>query len=358
MILTACADDDGRRLDRILRKALPEMSLSALHRLLRRGQVLVNGHAAAANERIHPGTVISIPLQEDTSNPETAAELNAVHLNAKTAELSAVHLNAKTAELSVVHLNAKLDAVHLNAQIGGSPAGLDILREDGGLLILNKPAGLAVHGGSAGGKRGSFAAVEDTLEKRVRSYLRGKLAPSLSFTPGPLHRLDKPTSGIIVFSTSLEGARRFSALLKDGKIRKRYLAILEGDLRQSEVWEESLLRDRATLKTLITGPSSSAAARPARTRVVPLKRGRKAGKTYILAQFEIDTGRTHQIRAQAAHHGHPLAGDRKYGGRGSRFFLHAAELEIPGIDLVIRAPPPEEFERAIGEIFKKDNSPR
>jgi 23S rRNA pseudouridine955/2504/2580 synthase len=200
--------------------------------------------------------------------------------------------------------------------------------------------------------------------------LRGKLAPSLSFKPGPLHRLDKPTSGIIVFSTSLEGARRFSALLKDGKIRKRYLAILEGDLQQSEVWEESLMRDGEALKTVIaeaSGEKPNAAtdkARLARTRAMPLKRGRKAGRIYTLAQFEIDTGRTHQIRAQAAHHGYPLAGDRKYGGSGSRFFLHAAELELPAGSFqdgeiggkapwVIRAPLPEDFERAIGEIFGK-----
>jgi 23S rRNA pseudouridine955/2504/2580 synthase len=245
----------------------------------------------------------------------------------------------------------------------GTGTNLDILWEGAGLLILNKPAGLAVHGESPdrNSRRGT---APDTLERRVRAYLAG-LPGSLSFKPGPLHRLDKPTSGVIVFSETLEGARRFSALLREGKIRKRYLALLDGDLAGDELWEDMLFRDRAARKTLVlpAGPISEPAspadgtARPALTTVTPLARARKGGRAWTLARLETGTGRTHQIRAQAARRGHPLSGDRKYGGlplpvAGPGFFLHAAELELPDAFVpLIRAPLPEAFRRTLKSIF-------
>jgi 23S rRNA pseudouridine955/2504/2580 synthase len=240
---------------------------------------------------------------------------------------------------------------------------LDILWEGAGLLVLNKPAGLAVHGES---RRQT-----DTLERRVQAYLSGRLPPSLSFKPGPLHRLDKPTSGIIVFSESLEGARHFSALLQEGRIRKRYLAILDGALTKDEAWDDMLVRDKAARKTLIapaaeTNGPVDAAAKPAHTRAAPLAWARNDGHVRTLVRLEIGTGRTHQIRAQAARRGHPLSGDRKYGGRpipgNAGFFLHAAELELPedfpgktqgpqNIPRIIKAPLPELFGRVLGTIF-------
>jgi 23S rRNA pseudouridine955/2504/2580 synthase len=173
-----------------------------------------------------------------------------------------------------------------------------------------------------------------------------------------------------VFSTTLAGARYFSALLREGKIRKRYLGILEGSLTKAAVWEEELYRAGGEQKTRVAGPPGKRPPGPdrgrrARTRVSPIARAAKDGAFYTLAEIGIDTGRTHQIRAQAAHHGHPLAGDRKYGGgpfpgrRGpGGFFLHAAELEIPGAPgdppaqgLFFRAPPPEAFSSAVRELF-------
>jgi 23S rRNA pseudouridine955/2504/2580 synthase len=243
-----------------------------------------------------------------------------------------------------------------------------VLWEGAGLLVLNKPAGLAVHG------------FPHSLDNQVQAYLKGKLPPSLSYRPGPLHRLDKPTSGIIVFGVSLEAARWFSALLAEGKIRKRYLAIVEGTIKDDQVWEETLFRDKATRKTYVQTENG----RRALTRMSPLAWSERGAHTYTYAQLEIETGRTHQIRAQAASHGHPLAGDRKYGGApmthscslpmgglsgqpgggksSTGFFLHAAELEFPeeaaeksGIKdfpLVIKAPLPEVFSQAVKEFFQ------
>jgi 23S rRNA pseudouridine955/2504/2580 synthase len=239
----------------------------------------------------------------------------------------------------------------------GGPAGsaprrtrlaIDILWEGAGLLVLNKPAGLTVHG-------------PESLEDRVRDYLCGKLPPSLSFRPGPLHRLDKPTSGVIVFSASLEGARRFSTLLRDGRVRKTYLALVEGILDGGAYWEDLLVRDRGSRKTrTLAGrsPAPGGPAKEARTKILPLAAAESAGRAYTLLEAELDTGRTHQIRTQAAARGYPLAGDRKYGGRFREggFLLHAYTLKIPGLPdtedpLFIRAPLPEPFRRAVVLIF-------
>jgi 23S rRNA pseudouridine955/2504/2580 synthase len=301
MELKTGADDADRRLDRILRKALPDHPLSLLHRLLRQGRVLVDGRPAAPGDRVAAGAVITIPD---------------------------ISLGAA----------AKPRALHFP---GPAP---DILWQSAGILVLNKPPGIAVHG--PGG-----------LDGQVRAYLAESLSDSLSFRPGPLHRLDKPTSGLIVFSTSLEGARYVSALFREQHLRKSYLALVEGRVEQEQVWQDELVRDRDAKKTF-----AAHGGKAALTRARPLAVS-ETGYTLLLA--EIETGRTHQIRAQAAVHGHPLAGDSKYGGRaihrGGGFFLHAWKLElretapgpekIPPLPRSVTAPPPAAFLERIHRLF-------
>jgi 23S rRNA pseudouridine955/2504/2580 synthase len=310
--MSAGADDDGRRLDRLLRKALPELPLSAIHRLLRKGLIRVDGEPGRGTDRVVRGQVIQIPAAAPgTGLPEMT-------LPSSLPGFPKARQTAGTAKSP-----------------GREPPGLDILREEPGLLILNKPAGLAVHG-------------RESLETRVRSYLAGRLSPSLSFRPGPLHRLDRNTSGVIVFSSSLEGARRFSALIREGGVTKRYLALAEGLIPGEEDWEDYLVRDKTLGKTFPaekTGPGKRAL-----TRVRPLGTARDRS----LVMLEITTGRTHQIRAQAAARGHPLWGDVKYGGQFRRggFFLHACFLEFAGDRrITVRAPVPAPFRDAIRGLF-------
>jgi 23S rRNA pseudouridine955/2504/2580 synthase len=311
LTLTAAADDDGRRLDRVLRKALPDLPLSAIHSLLRKGRVLVNGEPEKGACRVRAGAAIQVRAAGVVSLQKQGA---------------------------------------LNSAPNLEPRDLHILWEDANFLVLNKPAGLAVHGPDG-----------NTLETLVRSYLAPKLPPSLSFKPGPLHRLDKPTSGIIVFSKTLEGARSFSVLLRERRVRKTYLALLEGFLDRDETWEDALIRDRELGESFVLpgGFPVGGAPREARTRVSPLAFSPAAGAAGgALARLEIDTGRTHQIRVQAAARGHPLAGDRKYGGAVQRggFLLHAHTLELPdrvlpGLPRRLEAPLPERFRKRIEELF-------
>jgi 23S rRNA pseudouridine955/2504/2580 synthase len=216
----------------------------------------------------------------------------------------------------------------------------DILWRGSGIIVFNKPSGLASHGKSS-------------LEALVNGWLAGKLPPSLSFRPGPLHRLDKPTSGAIAFSETLEGARMFSRLLREQKVKKTYLAIVEGRISGEQSWRDGLARDSEAKKTFV---SDGAGAKSALTIARPLA----ASGQYTLIEARIATGRTHQIRSQAAARGHPLAGDAKYGG--SRFpggvFLHAWKIELAecpqGFPCPLVAPIPQAFLSQIDRHFNVD----
>jgi 23S rRNA pseudouridine955/2504/2580 synthase len=314
MELKTAEDDAGRRLDRILRKVLRNYPLSLIHRLLRQGQILVDGKPGRPRDLVRSGATITIP-------------------------------GAISAPRS-----PRLSSADLKPHAPGLPP---ILWQGAGLLILNKPPGLSVHG-------------PGSLDTMVRSYLRDNLPPSLSFRPGPLHRLDKPTSGVIVFSTSLEGARCFSAMMREGRVKKQYLALVEGRVEKEEVWRDDLVRDKAVKKTFIAErrghsaesvPRGKVRPKTAVTRVSPLA----ASAAYSLLLAEIASGRTHQIRAQAAARNHPLAGDLKYGGHGLNgvycgggFLLHAWKIELCDmhpLPPLVTAPPPDNFRQRINTLF-------
>jgi 23S rRNA pseudouridine955/2504/2580 synthase len=144
---------------------------------------------------------------------------------------------------------------------------------------------------------------------------------------------------------------------------------VEGLVRDEEFWEEDLERDRESGTSRIYEGSAQSLRMPVQgrrgedlpKRAVTKVRPLVSGRTYSLIRAEIETGRTHQIRAQAAFHGHPLAGDRKYSGgaRGQGLFLHAwrllktgaAEILLPALPRSITAPLPEKFTFRIEELF-------
>ena len=313
--LTAGDDDDGRRLDRILRKFLHDMPLSAIHRMLRKGQVHVDGKSAGAGFRAKSGQAIAIYASYADESAHGRHFLPAEGPRKKPVK-----------------------------PVPGAPLGpaLEILFEGDGILALNKPAGLIVHG-------------RESLETLVLSYLEPKIPPSLSFRPGPLHRLDRPTSGVLVFSASLEGARLFSAMLRERAVKKQYLTIVEGQIKNDCFWQDELIRDFRKKKTQTSGAAKERRpkTKTALTTVRPIVSN--AGFTFILA--EIKTGRTHQIRAQASENGHVLLGDRKYGSAKSDcFFLHSWRIELPSpLSRQIEAPLPLKFREKIKELFGLDS---
>ncbi|OQY40605.1 MAG: hypothetical protein B6229_01220 [Spirochaetaceae bacterium 4572_7] len=182
-----------------------------------------------------------------------------------------------------------------------------IIFENEDILIYNKPSGLLMHGS------------DNSLELQVNEYLKDKIIETLSFSTGPLHRLDRNTQGLVVFSVSLKGARTFTMLIQNRSIRKKYIAIVDGRYNKKEIWEDRLSRDEKSLKTL-----KDTNGKYAKSIFTPIY----SYKNMTLAVIEIETGRTHQIRAHASIHNRPLTGDKKYGSQSgyNSYFLSAASL--------------------------------
>jgi len=299
MEFLAGADDDGRRIDRVLRKAMGGLGLSAIHACLRRGDVRVNGLRAGADQRLKSGDRISVSLPASIdpstvrSSPSTTPRGDAEHV---------------------------WDA---------------LVFESEHILALNKPRGRLVHG--PGG-----------LESDVAAYLQGNLPPSISFRPGPCHRLDRNTSGVLVFAKSIIGAREARLAFSGQGSTKLYLAVLDGLLESVQEWLDLIDRDQEIHKSF---PALSG-GREARSLAMPLAWG--GGKT--LAALRIASGRTHQIRVQAASRFHPLSGDLKYGGSAMAggYILHCAAIGFKGYAALptrIAAAPPEPAVKAMDGIF-------
>jgi 23S rRNA pseudouridine1911/1915/1917 synthase len=227
---------------------------------------------------------------------------------------------------------------------------LEILYEDDDLLVLNKPAGMVVHPG-AGRTSG-------TLVHALLAHCQDLPGIGGVERPGIVHRLDRDTSGVMVVAKSEAAHQSLSAQFKDRVVRKHYLALVHGEVRQETGRIEAAIgrreHDRQRMGVRTRG------GREARTAYRVL--GRPAGMT--LLDLSLETGRTHQIRVHLAHIGHPVVGDRVYGGRrerplassdaarAGRQLLHAWRLAFrhPRTDawLEFTVPVPEDFHERIG----------
>jgi 23S rRNA pseudouridine955/2504/2580 synthase len=351
--LKAGPDDAGRRLDRILRKSLPQYSLSLIHRLLRQGKVTVNGKTANPNDRISSLSLIQLTIETPVNHADANHRLQSG--NKKDTSVNNRHELVNKERILVKYRSQRVNKKD-GMQDQSSVFLPEIIWRGSGIIVFNKPSGLASHG-------------KNSLDTLVKTWLIGKIKPSLSFKPGPLHRLDQSTSGAIAFSESLEGARWFSRLLRERKVSKTYLAIVEGKIIGDEVWRDNLVRNKTIKKTFIREQPTEdedCEAKYDRNAVTVIKALASNG-SYTLIEARIITGRTHQIRAQAASHGHPLVGDKKYGRMYIRtlpfpaqnqhygFYLHSWKMEpeerIEGFPQPLIAPIPEEFLLQIKLLF-------
>jgi 23S rRNA pseudouridine1911/1915/1917 synthase len=200
---------------------------------------------------------------------------------------------------------------------------LDVLLEDNHCLVVNKPAGLL----SQGDKTSASSLVDV-----VAQYLKSRYRKPGNVYVGLLHRLDRPTSGVMLLAKTSKAARRLAAQFRSGTVSKLYWAVVEGSppVEQGE-WIDRIEKDRQTNRAVIL-PECDVAGKEARVRIQVLKR--RAG----LAMVELRpvTGRGHQLRAQLAKRGLPILGDVRYGATGRvpacdggyRIALHARELSF------------------------------
>ena len=197
-----------------------------------------------------------------------------------------------------------------------------ILYETREMLIVEKPAGLAVHG--------SKGHEQDHLLGRIQALLQERRAP---YSVAPVHRLDLETSGPILFAKGRQAAGRLGQLFMDGAAGKSYLALVAGKLAGAGRLE-SPVRAKGKLKAAATDYETLAEI-----------------SVFTLVELELLSGRTHQIRQQLAAAGHPLCGDRRYGGPTppglKRLFLHCRKLALPdpfdGPDVLVESPLPGEL---------------
>lgn len=281
--VTVEPDRDGQRLDNFLIAILGRVPRSLVYRLVRTGQVRVNGSRARPHMKLAAGDSVRIPPLREGGGQAVAIP-----------------------ETRIAEMRER------------------VILERPELLAFDKPAGLAVHGGS-----------------NVPYGMAEIVARAYGGTVRPAHRLDRATSGVIVFGRGREALKRIQDEFRRRTLEKRYLALLTGELDEDAVEVDKPLekiRDAAGQRRVI--PSET--GRVARTRFVVLRRF--PGHTYVEARIE--TGRMHQIRAHARAIGHAVAGDDLYNPEPSppglkRLFLHAHALRLPWPeDLVLSAPLP------------------
>ena len=326
-------DDAGTRVDKFLARQYPGVPRTRLFRIVRKGEVRVNGKRAAIDTRLAAGDTVRLPPVRALA-PGEEGGIDPSADGRPGAPGGAAATRPKRVRVPTSLLDTITRAV---------------IHEDERLLVVDKPAGIAVHGGSGI----SFGVIEALRAARPAE------AESLEL----VHRLDRDTSGVLLVARKPAVLRMLHASLRDGEgFEKRYLALLKGD------WQLGKKRIDAPLRTdLRVGGERTvkvhASGKPAASdfRVV-----QSYGRTATLMEVSILTGRTHQIRVHAAYAGHPVAGDPKYGdeafnedmrGLGlERMFLHASSISFVwpdrGTEFSVNAPLPPELARVLDVLVR------
>lgn len=290
--VTVGGDRDGQRLDNFLMGELGSVPRGLVYRLVRTGQVRVNGRRAKPMKKLHGGDEVRIPPVASQPPQERLVPEGMVE------------------------------------RIRGC-----IIEQSADLLVLDKPAGVAVQGGS-----GLNWGLMDVLARMGEGYR-------------PVHRLDRATSGVLVVARNHRAARELQRAFSSHAVEKRYLALLQGELEQDRVSVAAPLKkvkDASGQHRVVPAPDGQSAL----THFHLLERVQ--GYTYV--EVRIETGRTHQIRAHAASIDHPLAGDERYNQHApteglKRLFLHAHYLKLPWpTEQVFSAPLPGDLSVVLDRI--------
>ena len=290
----AAPDDVGKRLDALVAERVPHVSRSVAHKLVCLGRVRINGGPAKPSRRIGPRDLIEV-------DPILPPSLTAA---------------AEAIPLTVVY-------------------------RDEDLAVIDKPAGIVVHP-AAGHRSGTVANALMALFPDVASV-------GASDRPGIVHRLDKDTSGLMVVALRPEAHAALQQQITSRQLERRYLALASGHLKvargtiQAPIGRDPIHRKRMAVYGL--------AARMALTSYHTLE----DLPGFTLLEATLHTGRTHQIRVHFLATGHPLAGDRLYGGATvpalHRQFLHAHRLTLrspsSGEELIFASALPEELDRVL-----------
>jgi 23S rRNA pseudouridine1911/1915/1917 synthase len=297
MILEITENQAGERIDRFLADS-QDLTRSFLQKILKEGEVIVNGKSVKANYKLRKGDRIEFEIPEAVE-PDIVAE----------------------------------------------DIPLSILYEDADVLVVDKPKGMVVHPAAGHYSR--------TLVNAVMYHCKGELSGINGvLRPGIVHRIDRDTTGSIIICKNDMAHNEIARQLKEHSISRRYRAIVTGVLKDEEgTIEGAIGRDKKDRKKM----AITADGKPAVTHYRVLQRF----KHYTYVECVLETGRTHQIRVHMASIGHPLLGDEVYGRRSDKYkcegqCLHAMTLGFhhprTGEYIEVNAPLPPYFEHLLAVL--------
>lgn len=265
-------NDAGQRLDRFLAKAVPLLPASLAQKYIRIKRIKLGGKRVERDTRLKEGDVLQLYINDEFF--DKPREDNA-------------YLTVAVPKLNIVY-------------------------EDEHILLVDKRPGLAVHphDGAEYGR---------TLIDHIQSYLYQKREwrprEENAFTPALCNRIDRNTGGIVIAAKTAEALRVMNQKIKDRELDKRYLAIVEGTPRPQKGSLKGYLSKDAKQNRVFVTDTPQPGAKTCQTNYITLA----SRNGLSLVECELITGRTHQIRAQFAHAGHPLLGDGKYGKLDKRY---------------------------------------
>jgi RluA family pseudouridine synthase len=303
---TISKQENGKKLHRFVRTALPLLPLSGVHKMIRLGRIKVNGRKGKPDTTLSEGDVVTFYMPQE--------------------EFDSLKKQPK--------------------KFAGISSDIDVIYEDNHLLLVNKPAGILTHPDASEHKQ--------TLINQVLAYLhkKGELEPRL-FTPSTVNRLDRNTSGIVIIGKDADTIRELNEQIKRREIGKWYLTLVHGSIKEDGDIDRPLIREEKKNKTrVINRPISDLPdhdIKSAHTQYRVLAANRQAS----LVEVKLISGRTHQIRAHMKSIGHPLIGDIKYGGRPlgnlRHQLLHAYKVQLAdGREFL--APLPKDFQSVLAKI--------